>query len=152
MIVVAFCILPSRRIRRLNGRSPSPGSLPWDTAPRYLLRDRDRIVGSEFMEQVKAMGIKQLLSAPRSLWQRAYLERVIGTIRRECSNHVTVFHKASLFHHLRGFLGYDHHSRCHHALAKDAPVPRPIHPPEQGQVICIPQVDSLHHRYQRRAA
>ena len=62
-------------------------AFPWETAPRYLLRDRDRIFGADFVEQVKAMGIKQVLSAPRSPWQRAYVERVIGTIRRECLDH-----------------------------------------------------------------
>jgi transposase InsO family protein len=75
-------------------------AFPWDTAPRYLLRDRDRIFGQDFVDQVKAMGIKQVLSAPRSPWQRAYVERVIGTIRRECLDHVIVFHPASLSRHL----------------------------------------------------
>jgi putative transposase len=71
-------------------------AFPWDTAPRYLLRDRDRIFGNEFVEQVKAMGIKQVLSAPRSPWQRAYVERVIGTIRRECLDHMIVFNQRCL--------------------------------------------------------
>ena len=73
-------------------------AFPWDTAPRYLLRDRDRIFGKDFVDQVKAMGIKQVLSAPRSPWQRAYVERVIGTIRRECLDHVIVFNQSSLRH------------------------------------------------------
>jgi transposase InsO family protein len=68
-------------------------AFPWDSAPRYLLRDRDRIFGQEFVKQVKAMGIKQVLSAPRSPWQRAYVERVIGTIRRECLDHLIVFNE-----------------------------------------------------------
>ena len=127
-------------------------AFPWDTAPRYLLRDRDRIFGQEFVEQVKAMGIKQVLSAPRSPWQRAYVERVIGTIRRECLDHVIVFNQTSLSRHLQSFVGYYHHSRCHLALAKETPEPRPVQPPEQGQVISIPQVGGLHHRYERRAA
>jgi putative transposase len=66
-------------------------AFPWDSAPRYLLRDRDRIFGCEFVEQVQAMGIKQVLSTPRSPWERAYVERVIGTIRRECLDH---YHRA----------------------------------------------------------
>jgi transposase InsO family protein len=65
-------------------------AFPWDSAPQYLLRDRDRIFGHQFVEQVKAMGIEQVLSAPGSPWQRAYIERVIGTIRRECLDHVIV--------------------------------------------------------------
>jgi transposase InsO family protein len=75
-------------------------AFPWDTAPRYLLRDRDRIFGQEFVKQVKAMGIKQVLSAPRSPWQRAYVERVIGTIRRECLDHLIVFNERSLHRQL----------------------------------------------------
>jgi transposase InsO family protein len=69
-------------------------AFPWDTAPRYLLRDRDPIFGKDFMDQVKAMGMKQLLSAPRSPWQRAYVERLIGSIRRECLDHMIVFNGA----------------------------------------------------------
>ena len=80
-------------------------AFPWDTAPRYLLRDRDRIFGADFVEQVKAMGIKQVLSAPRSPWQRAYVERVIGTIRRECLDHMIVFNERSLYRHLRNLRG-----------------------------------------------
>jgi len=81
-------------------------AFPWDSAPRYLLRDRDRIFGHDFVEQVKAMGIKQVLSAPRSPWQRAYIERLIGTIRRECLDHLIVFNEASLSRHLQAFIGY----------------------------------------------
>src|SRR3954451_13715260 len=71
-------------------------AFPWDTAPRYLLRDRDRIFGQDFVDQVKAMGIKQVLSAPRSPWQRAYVERLIGSLRRECLDHIVVFGERSL--------------------------------------------------------
>jgi transposase InsO family protein len=127
-------------------------ALPWDSAPRYLLRDRDRIFGQEFVEQVKAMGIKQVLSAPRSPWQRAYIERVIGTIRRECLDHVIVLHQASLSRHLNQFFEYYHRSRCHLSLEKDPPEPRPVQPPEQGCIASVPQVGGLHHRYERRAA
>jgi transposase InsO family protein len=127
-------------------------AFPWDTAPRYLLRDRDRIFGQDFVDQVKAMGIKQVLSAARSPWQRAYIERVIGTIRRECLDHVIVFDQASLSCHLRSFLEYYHHSRCHLALHKDAPEERPVQPPERGRIVSLPQVGGLHHRYERRAA
>jgi transposase InsO family protein len=81
-------------------------AFPWDSAPRYLLRDRDRIFGHDFVEQVKAMGIKQVLSAPRSPWQRGYVERVIGTIRRECLDHMVVFNESSLSRHLQAFVGY----------------------------------------------
>ena len=127
-------------------------AFPWDTAPRYLLRDRDRIFGGDFVEQVKAMGIKQVLSAPRSPWQRAYVERVIGTIRRECLDHVIVFDQASLSRHLQSFFDYYHHSRCHLALDKDAPESRAVQPPGLGRIVSLPQVGGLHHRYERRAA
>jgi len=81
-------------------------AFPWDSAPRYLLRDRDRIFGKDFVEQVKAMGIKQVLSAPRCLWQRAYVERLIGSIRRECLDHVIVFNECSLRRILSAYCAY----------------------------------------------
>jgi transposase InsO family protein len=126
-------------------------AFPWDTAPRYLLRDRDRIFGHDFLKQVKAMGIKQVLSAPRSPWQRAYVERVIGTIRRECLDHLIVFNEGSLHRHLRTFVEYYHRNRVHLALEKDTPESRPIQPPESGRIVSIPVLGGLHHRYERRA-
>jgi transposase InsO family protein len=127
-------------------------AFPWDTAPCYLLRDRDRIFGHDFVEQVKAMGIKQVLSAPRSPWQRAYIERVIGTIRRECLDHVIVLNETSLYRHLQAFCAYYHRTRTHLALRKDSPEPRAVQTPEAGRVISIPEVGGLHHRYERRTA
>ena len=127
-------------------------AFPFDQIPRYLLRDRDGIFGGEFRKDVKAMGIKEVLSAPRSPWQRAYVERVIGTIRRECLDHVIVFNEASLYRHVKSFVAYYHESRTHLSLAKDAPEPRPVQPPELGRIVAIPQVGGLHHRYERRAA
>ena len=127
-------------------------AFPWESAPRYLLRDRDRIFGKNFVDQVKAMGIKQVLSAPRSPWQRAYIERVIGTIRRECLDHLIIFNERCLLRHLKSFTHYYHRSRTHLALEKDSPEPRPIHPPEAGRIIAIAEVGGLHHRYERRAA
>jgi len=116
------------------------------------LRDRDRIFGSEFRKDVKAMGIKEVLSAPRSPWQRAYVERVIGTIRRECLDHLIVLNEASLYRHVKSFLAYYHESRTDLSLAKDEPEPRLVYPPALGAVVAIPQVGGLHHRYERRAA
>jgi transposase InsO family protein len=127
-------------------------AFPWDTAPRYLLRDRDRIFGADLVTQVKAMGIQQVLSAPRSPWQRAYIERVIGTLRRECLDHVIVFSEASLYRHLRRFVDYYHRSRTHLGLQKDTPESRPVQAPEAGRIVAIPEVGGLHHRYERRAA
>jgi putative transposase len=127
-------------------------AFPWETAPRYLLRDRDQIFGKDFVDQVKAMGIKQVLSTPRSPWQRAYVERLIGTIRRDCLDHVIVFHDQSLRRHLRAFVDYYHRSRTHLGLQKDTPEARPIQEADAGRIIAIPEVGGLHHRYERRAA
>jgi hypothetical protein len=127
-------------------------SFPFDQIPRYLLRDRDRIFGGEFRKDVKAMGIKEVLSAPRSPWQPASIERVIGTVRRECLDHVIVFHEASLYRHVKSFVGYHHGSGTHLSLAKDAPEPRPVQAPRLGRIVAIPQVGGLHHRCERCAA
>jgi len=127
-------------------------AFPWDTAPRYLLRDRDKIFGKEFVDQVKAQGIKQVLSAPRSPWQRAYVERLIGSIRRECLDHVIVLGERSLSQHLSAYADYYHRWRTHLALAKDAPEPRRTQPPIDGCVVEIRELGGLHHHYERRAA
>ena len=125
---------------------------PFDQLPRYLLRDRDTIFGDEFRKQVTDMGIHEVLSAPRSPWQRAYVERVIGSIRRECLDHLIVFNEVSLRRTLRSYFQYYHKSRTHLSLGKDSPEPRPIQPVEMGRVVAVPQVGGLHHRYERRAA
>jgi putative transposase len=127
-------------------------AFPWDSAPQYLLRDRDRIFGHEFVEQVKAIGIQQVLSAPRSPWQRAYIERLIGSIRRECLDHVIVFNERSLKRHLLAYCAYYHRTRTHLALEKDCPQPRAVQTPEAGPVVSIPELGGLHHRYERRVA
>ena len=127
-------------------------AFPWDSAPRFLLRDRDRIFGSDFTQQVKELGIQEVLGAPRAPQQRAYVERVIGTIRRECLDHVIVLNQASLYRHLKLFLEYYHQSRTHLSLEKDTPERRFVQPPESGRVVAVPQVGGLHHRYERRAA
>ena len=83
---------------------------------------------------------------------RAYVERVIGTIRRECLDHLIVFNEPSLYWHLRTFVDYYHRNRVHLALEKDAPESRPIQPSESGRIVSIPVLGGLHHRYERRAA
>ena len=98
------------------------------------------------------MDIKEVLSTPRSPWQRAYVERVIGSIRRECLDHVIVFDEGSLRRILASYLEYYHRSRTHLSLAKDSPESRPVQPPGIGPVIAVRQVGGLHHRYERRAA
>ena len=127
-------------------------AFPFDQLPRYLLRDRDAIFGEAFRTQLQAMRIHEVLSAPRSPWQRAYVERVIGSIRRECLDHVIVFNEASLRRTLRQYVAYYHGSRLHLSLEKDSPDRRSVEPPEKGSVVAIPEVGGLHHRYERRAA
>ena len=127
-------------------------AFPFDQLPRYLLRDRDAIFGNAFRGQVRDMGIHEVLSTPRSPWQRAYVERVIGSIRRECLDHVIVFHESSLRRVLGSYFDYYHRSRTHLSLSKDSPEPRSIQPPEMGSVVALSQVGGLHHRYERRAA
>lgn len=127
-------------------------AFPFDQIPRYLLRDRDKIFGEDFRRQVADMKIQKLLSAPRSPWQRAYVERLIGSIRRDCLDHVIVFNEASLRRTLSSYFSYYHRTRPHLSLAKDSPEPRPIQPPTSGRVVAVAQVGGLHHRYERRAA
>ena len=127
-------------------------AFPFDQLPRCLLRDRDAIFGDAFRGLVRDMGIQEVLCTPRSPWQRAYVERVIGSIRRECLDHVLVFHETSLRRILRSYLDYYHRSRTHLSLGKDSPEPRAIQPEPMGRVVALPQVGGLHHRYERRAA
>ena len=127
-------------------------AFPFDQMPKYLLRDRDGIFGTGFTKQVEDWSIEEVLSAPRSPWQRAYVERLMGTIRRECLDHVIVFNEASLHRHMKSFLVYYHESRTHLSLDKDTPETRPAQAADAGRIGAIPQVGGLHHRYERRAA
>src|SRR5215471_18317799 len=96
------------------------------------------------------MGIHEVLSAPRSPWQRGYVERVIGSIRRECLDHLIILNEASLRRSLRSYLSYYHGSRLHLSLDTDSPDSRPVQ--RVGNVIAIAEVGGLHHRYERRVA
>ena len=98
------------------------------------------------------MGIKQVLSAPRAPWQRAYVERLIGSIRRECLDHVIVFNERSLERTLMSFSSYYHRWRTHLSLGKDAPLGRRPQTPDEGKIIEIREVGGLHHHYERRVA
>ena len=127
-------------------------AFPWDSAPRYLLRDRDGVYGHQFISTVRSMRIREVKIAPRSPWQNPFAQRFVGTLRRDCLNHVIVLSENHLGRIVRNYLGYYHSSRTHLSLDKDAPEPRAIEAPESGQVIALPQVGGLHHRYTRRAA
>jgi putative transposase len=98
------------------------------------------------------MGIEEVLTAPRCPWQNPFVERVIGSFRRECLDHVIVWNERSLLRHLRDYLAYYHEWRTHLALDKDAPVSRTAQPPAGGTIVQVPHVGGLHHHYERRAA
>jgi len=127
-------------------------AFPWDTAPRYLLRDRDASYGLEFRSRVEAMNITEVITAPRSPWQNAYVERVIGSIRRECLDHLVIFNERHLRRVMSSYVDYYQHSRTHLSLDKDCPDSRPIQHRSAGRVVAILKVGGLHHRYERLAA
>ena len=126
-------------------------AFPWDEAPRYLLHDRDHAF-DRLGATAKAMGIEEVLTAPQAPWQNAFVERFIGSARRECFDHVTVFNEAGLHRLMTRYWSYHERSRTHLSLNKDTPIPRPVTPPENGTVVAIPEVGGLHHRHERRAA
>ncbi|WP_085440342.1 integrase core domain-containing protein [Magnetofaba australis] len=126
-------------------------AFPWDTTPRFLLHDRDQLfMASQFA--FKRMGIETVITAPGSPWQNAIAERVIGTLRRDCFDHVIVFNEAHLRQKLGEYVAYYHGSRTHLGLSKDCPVHRDIQPKEAGSVVAFPVLGGLHHRYERVAA
>ena len=127
-------------------------AFPWDSAPRYLLRDRDSVYGDSFRATVKDLDIREVLTAPRSPWQRAYVERLIGSVRRECLDHLIVLNESSLRRILNSYFQYYLGSRTHLSLNKNTPEGRAIQPPRFGTVVEIEEVGGLHHRYERRAA
>jgi putative transposase len=127
-------------------------AFPWETAPRYLLRDRDAVYGVVFSSRVQALGIREVKAAPRSPWQNPYVERLIGTLCRDCLDHIVVLNENHLRRLLRDYLVYYHSARTHLSLDKDAPEPRPVERRDQGRVVEPPLVGGLHHRYTRQAA
>jgi putative transposase len=126
-------------------------AFPDDEAPRFMIRDRDSIYGVDFRERVKHMGIEEVVIAYRSPWQSPYVERLIGSIRHECLDHVIVLNEAHLRRILTWYFAYYHEARTHLSLDRNAPVPREVELPERGHVVGIPQVGGLHHRYMRAA-
>jgi putative transposase len=127
-------------------------AFPWETAPRYLLRDRDAVSGVVFSSRAQAMGIHEVKTAPRSPWQNPYVERLIGTLRRECLDHIVVLNENHLRRLLRDYLTYYHRCRTHLSLEKDSPESRPVERLDQGRIVETPMVGGLHHRYTRLAA
>ena len=132
----------------------------WRSRPRRMGRpavavailDRDGIYGPERHNVTHAMESEERPTAPRSPWQNPFVERVIGSLRRECLDHVIVWNERSLRRHLQQYLAYSHEGRTHRALDKDPPVLRSVQPPTCGTIVQVPHLGGVHHHYERRAA
>jgi putative transposase len=126
-------------------------AFPCDTAPQYLVHDRDTAFHG-WATTATAIGIEEVITAVRSPWQNAYAERLIGSVRRECLDHIIIVNERGLRRVLHAYVEYYLKSRTHLSLSKDAPVSRSVAAPADGQIVAIPHVGGLHHRYERRAA
>ena len=122
-------------------------AFPWTSAPAYLVRDNDRAYGDVFKSRVRAMGIRDRPISPGSPWQNAYVERLIGTVRRECLDRMLVFGAAHLRQILSAYAAYYNEVRTHLALGKDAPLGRAVQ--RSGVIVAIPILSGLHHQYVR---
>ena len=120
-------------------------AFPWDEARRYLIRDRDRIYGSVVTRRLRAMGIRDKPTAPASPWQNGVAERLIGSIRRECLDHVVIWGEAHLRRILKNYAAYYNGVRTHQSLQNDAPVSRPVQ--RSGAIISHAILGGLHHQY-----
>src|SRR6478736_6412443 len=119
----------------------------WEQAPRYLIRDRDGAYGEIFIRRVRSIGIRDRPTSPRSPWQNVYAERLIGSIRRECLDHVAVFGEWHLRHVLLSYISYYNSTRTHLSLNKDAPMSRSAE--TAGRILCRPILGGLHYQYAR---
>jgi putative transposase len=162
-VLFVFLVLAHDRRRVLHFNVTTNPSAEWtarqivqafseDTARRFLVRDRDGIYGHAFRRQMEGLGIHEVMTAARSPWQNPYVERLIGSIRRECLDHVVVLDETHLRRILTLYFGYYHRVRCHLSLNGDAPTPRPVHSVESGPIVALPHLGGLHHEYLRRAA
>jgi transposase InsO family protein len=122
-------------------------AFPWDTAPAYLVRDNDRSYGQVFLNRLRSMGIRDRPTAPRSPWQNPYVERLIGTLRRECLDHVLILGEWHLRRVLKSYSLYYNETRTHLGLDKDTPFPRPAQ--RAGAIVSVPILSGLHHCYAR---
>jgi transposase InsO family protein len=120
-------------------------AFPWERSAKHLLRDRDKTYGEAFLKRVHNMGFEEVLTAPRSPWQNPYVERLIGSIRRECLDHVIVLNERHLRRVVGEYLEYYHRSRTHLSLEMDCPEHREVHPVGRGRVIEIADIGGLHH-------
>ncbi len=133
-------------VRQILEAFPGDGS-----EPRYLIRDRDSIYGSFFRRHIEAMGIEQVVTGRKCPWQNPYCERVIGSIRRECTDHVIALGERHLLGILREYVAYYHSARTHLSLDRNSPIPRTVALPRQGRIVAEPVLGGLHHRYRRAA-
>jgi len=153
-VLFVFVVLAHHRRRVLHFNITEHPTAAW-TAQQIVdtfLRDRDKIYGDSFRQRVTGLQIQEVLTAARSPWQNPFAERLIGSIRRECLDHVLVLGEHHLRHILTRYLAYYHYTRTHLSLTKDAPDGRPVEPPELGKVVPVREVGGLHHRYVRQAA
>jgi transposase InsO family protein len=122
-------------------------AFPWDSAPKYLIRDNDRAFGVAFKARIRAIGIRDRPTSFRSPWQNGYVERLIGSTRRECTDHLLVFNAEHFRRILAKYASYYNEARTHVSLGKDAPCRRPIE--RFGDIVSYPILGGLHHRYAR---
>ena len=127
-------------------------AFPFDTAPRFIIRDRDSIYGATVVATIRQIGSKQKVIARRSPWQNGYCERMVGTIKRDCLDHMIILNELHLRRVLKDYFKYYHEVRTHLGLHKDAPITRASEPSERGPIRSEPMVRGLHHRYYRQAA
>ena len=161
LYVLVFLSIDRRRVIHFNiAEHPTAAwtaqqvveAFPWDTVPKYLLRDRDGIYGSWFRSRVKNMGIEEVLTAPHSPWQNPYSERLNGSIRRECLDRVIILSEGHLRRVLMEYFEYYNRYRVHQSLEMDAPEGRTSQTIHEGNVIAVPHVGGLHYHYERKAA
>ena len=158
-VLYVFVVLSHARRRILHVNVTEHPTAAWsarqileafpDEVPRLLLHDRDAIYGREFNRMVKALGLHQIRSAPRSPWQNAFAERVIGTIRRECTDHIIPLGRRHLLRTLHEYVEYYNASRPHQSLDRNSPTPRKVE--VIGGICATPVLGGLHHRYFRAA-
>jgi transposase InsO family protein len=122
-------------------------AFPWNTAPTDLIRDHDSAYGEFFKNRLRSMGIRDRPTSLRSPWQNAYVERMIGSLRRECLDHVLIFGERHLRHVLKSYSVYYNETRTHLGLGKDSPLPRPIQ--RIGTIAATAVLSGLHHSYAR---
>ena len=162
-MLFAFVVLSlaRRRVLHVNVTANPTGAwtaqqmveaLPWMPTARYVIRDRDRIYGETFQRRVEHLELKQVVIAAHSPWQNAYVERFIGSLRRECLDHIIALDERQLPCVVRSYVGYYNRSRTHLSLGRDPPQPRPVRGPDLGAIVAVPEVGGLHHRYERRTA